>query len=46
MEHKQWSMQCVRCAHTAVDYLAAAVGGDPVEEGMVGEKVDGGIHIV
>ena len=43
----------MRCAHTAVDYLAAAVGGDPVEGGavvrgggIVGEGVDGKIHIV
>ena len=27
-------------------YLAAAVGGDPVGGGMVGEGVDGEIHIV
>ena len=26
MEHKHWSMQWVRWAHSAVDYLAAVVG--------------------
>ena len=43
----------MRCAHYAVDYLAAAVGGDPVEGGavvrgggIVGEGVDRKIHIV
>ena len=45
MEHKQWSMQWVRWAHSAVDYLAAAVGGDRVGGGAVGEGMDGGIPI-
>ena len=30
MEHKHWSMQWVRWADSAVDYLAAAVGGDNI----------------
>ena len=35
MEHKHWSMQWVRWAHSAVDYLAAAVGRDR-REGLDG----------
>ena len=37
MEHKHWSMQWVRWAHSAVDYLAAAVGGDVVWGGEMFE---------
>ena len=45
MEHKYWSMQWVRWAHSAVDYLAAAVGGAVVwggevfEVGVVGQSL-------
>ena len=35
MEHKHWSMQWVRWAHSAVDYLAAAGGGDRVGGAVV-----------
>ena len=42
MEHKHWSMQWVRCAHSAVDYLAAAVGGDRVGGWAVVQK--GTVH--
>ena len=46
MEHKHWSMQRVRWAHSAVDYLAAAVGGAVVwgrkvfEVGVVGQSLE------
>ena len=38
MEHKHWSMQWVRWAHSAVDYLAAAVGGDKGGGAVVQER--------
>ena len=34
------------CAHTPVDYLAAAVGGDWAGGGTVGAEVEGGILLV
>ena len=52
MEHKHWSMQWVRWTHSAVDYLAAAGGGDRVGgalvrgRGMVGVGVEGEFPIV
>ena len=52
MEHKHWSMQWVRWAHSAVDYLAAAGGGDRVGgavvwgRGVVGVGVEGEIPLV
>ena len=39
-------MYCVRCAHTAVDYLTAAVGGDLAGGGAVGAEVEGRIPLV
>ena len=36
----------MRCAHTAVDYLAAAVGGDWAGGGTVGVEVEGRIPLV
>ena len=44
MEHKHWSIQWVRGARSAVDYLAAAVGGDRgqgPDKGAAGERVVG-----
>ena len=52
MELKHWSMQWVRCAHSAVEYLAVAVGGDRVGgavvqgRGLVGVGVEGEIPFV
>lgn len=36
----------MRCTHTAVDYLAAAAGGDWAGGGAVGAEVEGRIPLV
>ena len=45
MEQKHWSMQWVRWAHSAVDYLAAAGGGDRVGGAVVQGRVVVGVEV-